>query len=110
MPNFDITTNPDTGSFGFVNVDYWFYVVFALGFVTGTCSYGACAMVLKYCSPLVLCTALLFTPFIGQAYGCILGLDRMPGILTIIGTLISMFGLYYVSMGGRKKAQITKKL
>jgi drug/metabolite transporter (DMT)-like permease len=65
ISNFDISTNPETGSFGFINVDYWVYVVFALGFVTGTCSYGATAMVLKYCSPLVLCTALLFTPLVG---------------------------------------------
>lgn len=104
IADFDIGTNPDTGSFGFVNVDYWVYVVFALGFVTGTCSYGATAMVLKYFSPLVLCTALLFTPFVGQAYGVILGIDKLPGILTFIGTLVTMFGLYYVSNGSRLRA------
>ena len=104
IPGFDISTNPETGSFGFINVEYWMYVVFALGFVTGTCSYGATAMVLKYCSPLVLCTALLFTPFVGQAYGVMLGIDKLPGYLTLIGTLVSMFGLYYVSTGGRLRA------
>ena len=99
IQNFEISTDPDIGSFGFFNVDYWPYVVFGLGFFTGTCSYGSTAMVLKYCSPLVLCTALLFTPFIGQAYGVLLGIDKLPGFLTLIGTLISMVGLYYVSVG-----------
>lgn len=110
MKDFEFSTDPGIGAFGFVNVEYWMYVVFALGFVTGTCSYGSYAIVLKYCSPIVLCTALLFTPFIGQAYGVMLGLDRLPGVLTFLGTFISMFGLYYVSIGGRKKAEITKKL
>ena len=53
---------------------------------------------------------MLFTPFIGQAYGILMGLDRMPGWMTLGGTLVSLFGLYFVGVGSREKARITKKL
>lgn len=39
-----------------------------------------------------------------------LGIDELPGYLTLVGTTVSMFGLYYVSIGGKKKTQITRKL
>jgi hypothetical protein len=34
-----------------------------------------------------------------------LGIDQMPGYITLIGTLVSMIGLYYVAIGGRKRAE-----
>lgn len=57
-------------------------------------------MVLKYFSPLVLCTALLFTPLVGQAYSILLGLDKLPGWLTFLGAVVTIGGLYFVKVGG----------
>ena len=98
-----MSTSPETGIFGFVNVDYLAFVIFGLGFLSGACNYGCSFQALRYISPLVLCTALLFTPFVGQAFGVMLGLDHMPGVMTVAGTMISMFGLYFVAVGGQKK-------
>ena len=104
VAGFDLTCNPETGSFGFVNVDYLGFVVFGLGFLSGACNYGCSFQALRYVSPLVLCTALLFTPFVGQAFGVMLGLDQMPGAVTVVGTTVSMGGLYFVAVGGSQKA------
>lgn len=94
VEDYTVGFDPETGSFGFLFVSYWPYVVFGLGFLTGTVAYGSVAMALKFTSPLMLCTVLLFSPFIGQIYGVAMGLDNLPGYITWIGTFITIYGLY----------------
>ncbi len=61
----------------------------------------------KYFSPLVIGTAVLFEPIGSQIIGCILGLDKIPGALTFIGTGVTLAGLFFVSKGGSLNARLT---
>ena len=61
---------------------------------------GAYSMSYKYYSPLVIGTAVLFEPIGSQIIGCLLGLDKIPGALTFIGTFVTLIGLYFVAKGG----------
>ena len=85
-------------------------MIIGVGLVGGALCYATYGFVLKYFSPIVLCTAFLFEPFISQTIGCLMGLDKKPGYLTVIGTFITLLGLYYVGVGSQKKTRITGEL
>lgn len=35
--------------------------------------------------------------------GCLIGLDEIPGLLTVLGTFVVSLGLYYIVMGNDKE-------
>lgn len=103
FPGISFDTNPQTGLFGFIYYEDPIYVIFAFGFMSGAVIYATYGYVLDYFSPVTLCTAFLFEPFISQIIGCLMGLDKSPGITTVLGTLITLAGLYWVGVRGMKK-------
>jgi hypothetical protein len=40
---------------------------------------------------------------LAQIFSCLLGLDEIPGILTLIGGLVISVGLYFTIKGGVKR-------
>jgi hypothetical protein len=56
-------------------------------------------MVLKYFSPLVLCTSFLCEPLVSQAMGCLFNIDKIPGVLTFIGGMVALVGIFLVGIG-----------
>jgi drug/metabolite transporter (DMT)-like permease len=62
MPDYNLSFDPETGVFGFIFSDYLIYIIFVSGCVSGAFTFIGYVMVLKYYSPLVLCTAFLFEP------------------------------------------------
>lgn len=88
-----------TGAFGFFNENLFCYTVFGVGLGCAI-MYASYGYGIKYVSPIALCTAFLFEPFISQTVACMLGLDKLPGIMTFIGTMVVLLGLYYVAIGG----------
>jgi hypothetical protein len=54
-------------------------------------------MVLKYFSALILCTAFLFEPLLSQTLGCLFGIDKIPGLYTIVGGIVTFGGLMFVA-------------
>ena len=102
--DFTLGFDPLTGAFGFFTPELWLYVIFVYGFFTGACNMGAYSMSCKYFSPLVIGTAVLFEPIGSQIIGCLLGLDKIPGFLTFLGTFVTLIGLFYVAQGGKLKA------
>lgn len=98
--DFTFDLNPTTGAFGFLDSNLWAYVIFVYGFFTGACNMGSYSMSCKYFSPLVIGTAVLFEPIGSQIIGCVLGLDKIPGLMTFIGTGVTLVGLYFVAKGG----------
>lgn len=107
--NFELGFDPEIGTFGYFNGEYAFYVIFGIGLIGGALYYCCVAMALKYFSALVLCSSLLFQPFVAQAIGCIMGIDQLPGACTYIGTVVTLFGFYFVSKGGEElKKKYTK--
>ena len=105
--DFTFDFNPVTGVFGFLRKELWLYVIVFYGFFTGACNQGAFAMSCKYFSPLVIGTAVLLEPIGSQVIGCIMGLDKIPGPMTFIGTIGTLIGLYFVARGGQLKSAIT---
>jgi hypothetical protein len=93
-----------TGAFGFLNLEIIVYAIFAVGLI-GAVMLGSYVYAIKYVSPIALCTAFLFEPLVSQTVGCLLNIDKLPGILTLLGTSIVLFGLYYVSKGGAANKQ-----
>jgi hypothetical protein len=57
------STDPEVGIFGFMTCDYTLYVLIACGLFGGALTFGSYGYIVKFFSPLVLCTALLFEPF-----------------------------------------------
>ena len=103
---FTVDADPHTGVFGFLNPgeEGWWkvaYVILVYGFFTGACNMGAYSMSCKYFAPLVIGTAVLFEPIGSQIIGCLLGLDKIPGIMTFIGTGVTLVGLFFVAKGGQ---------
>jgi hypothetical protein len=105
VPDFTLDADPQTGAFGFFTYGDFPYAFFAVGMVAGALTFGGYGYIVKFYSPIVLCTALLFEPFISQTMGCLLGLDRLPGPLTLVGTTVTLIGLYNVGVGGQRKKQ-----
>lgn len=102
--------NPEHGLlFFFTPWDRLFYSIFILGILTGTTCMFFYSTVIYYFSPLVLCTAFLFEPLFAQAIGCQLGLDLMPGIVTVAGSLITMIGLFLVGANGPSDEEEAEK-
>ena len=105
--SFTLDTDPRTGAFGYWASGDALYVVLVYGLFTGACNMGAYSMSLRYFSPLVVGTAVLFEPIGSQALGCLLGLDKVPGPLTLLGTAVTLAGLYFVARGSQRSAQQT---
>jgi drug/metabolite transporter (DMT)-like permease len=109
-PDFEFSLNSSIGALGFFTSGYYPYVLLLVGLIGGALVYISYGMSLRYFSPLVVCTALLFEPMLSQIFGSFLNLGKMPGLLTLFGTIFVMVGLYYVGLGGQKKTQITGEL
>ncbi len=62
VSNFTLDFNPQTGAFGYLTGGHALYVVLIYGLFTGACNMGAYCMSLRYFSPLVVGTAVLFEP------------------------------------------------
>ncbi len=109
---FTLSLDPHTGVFGFLGGGYKLaaYVLLVYGFFTGACNMGAYSMSCKYFSPLVIGTAVLFEPIGSQIIGCILGLDKIPGVLTFVGTGVTLAGLFFVCKGGALNASLSHHL
>ena len=59
----------------------------------GSAGYVLC---LLFYSPVVTSNAYLLEPFIAQALGYYLGLDQMPGLMTFLGTLMAVVGIWFL--------------
>jgi len=64
MPGISFDSNPLTGIFGFLTNGDFIYTFFAVGLVAGALTYAGFGYVIKFFSPMVLCTGFLFEPII----------------------------------------------
>jgi hypothetical protein len=62
--------------------------------------YASQGIALNYFSSLVMSSAYLLEPLISQSLGCLLDLDKIPGIFTLLGTGISLGGIFMITKGG----------
>jgi len=61
-------------------------------------------LTLIFFSPLVTSNAYLIEPFIAQLLGYSLGLDLMPGIMTLVGTLCALAGIVFIAQGDKQRS------
>jgi hypothetical protein len=93
------------GCLGFLNPnnDPWLigaYALFASFF--GSAGYVLC---LLFFSPLVTSNAFLVEPFFAQVVGYLMGLDKMPGLVTFLATISAITGIYYIEKGSRQRVR-----
>jgi len=100
--NIDFSFSPDTGIFGWLSSKHFVYVFFYVGILTGVFANGGYIISLLFYSPILVSNLMLLEPVNGQILACLLGVDNFPGMLTIFGGIITLFGLYYVSKGSVK--------
>lgn len=64
---------------------------------------------LLFYSPLVTCNAYLIEPLLAQTLGYLLGLDKLPGFMTAIGTVFAIYGIMYIDKGSRERMEVGTK-
>eukprot|EP00347_Sterkiella_histriomuscorum_P014321 403361320 len=108
LPDFEANMKPEVGAFAFLTPEYALYSFTKLGIVAGCFTFAALGYLVKEFSPLVMCTAYLVEPFFAQIASCFLGLDKIPGILSAIGCVVTLVGMYLVGLGNKKRQESGK--
>mmetsp|Transcript_5566 Transcript_5566/g.5083 ORF Transcript_5566/g.5083 Transcript_5566/m.5083 type:complete len:126 (+) Transcript_5566:466-843(+) len=86
--------DPITGLFGWMNKEEIWFNLFVIGLMSGIGTFFFYPLCIIFFSPLILGNVYLLEPVVCTMYGVLLGLDKLPGLLTYIGSLITLFGLY----------------
>ena len=100
--------DPVNGCFGFLNRDNLFIALIPYGILASFCGSAGYVLCLLWYSPVVTSNSYLIEPFIAQALGFWFGIDAMPGLLTLVGTLLAIAGIMFLQMGNNER-QLTKK-
>ena len=103
-PSFEIwSMNPTSGLFGFLNPQCAFVAFVPYGiFCSLFCNAGLIISLLFF-SPLVVSGSFLLQPLFAQVLGTVIGIDKPPGTLTIVGTLSIIFGITWIDKTLREK-------
>ena len=67
-------------------------------------------LTLLFFSPLVTSNAYLIEPFIAQVLGYSLNLDKMPGIITLLGTICALAGILFIAKGDKERNEANNLL
>ena len=70
------------------------YVVFVMGTLSCILANGSYILSLKYYKPESVTNLMFLEPALGQIYGCLLGLDNLPGLLSLTGFVTLSMGSY----------------
>jgi hypothetical protein len=65
---------------------------------------------LLFFSPLVTSNAYLLEPFFAQLLGYMLGLDKLPGLMTAVGTVFAIAGIMNIDKGSKERLADRKKM
>jgi drug/metabolite transporter (DMT)-like permease len=93
--DFEFSRDPTIGLFGWLDASRFLsetYVVIVCTLV-GTLGYVA---VMKYFDPIVVSVVMLVEPTIANLMGVAAGVDALPGVLTVIGSLLVVAGTLLV--------------
>ena len=88
------------GGFGFLNSDEAFAAMFCYGLSWwfGSAGYTIC---LCFFSPVIVTASYLLEPFIGQMIGYLMDIDKLPGKLTWLGTVLVLVGILLIQKADR---------
>ena len=79
------------------------YVIFVMGTLSCILANGCYILSLKYYKPESVTNLMFLEPAFGQMYGCFLGLDNLPGLLSLTGFVTLSMGSYSTTVGGLKR-------
>lgn len=93
--NFEMSTDPAIGLFGWLDSSRFLSEVYVVIVCTliGTLGYVA---VMKYFDPIVVSVVMLVEPAIANMMGVVVGVDALPGFLTVVGSLLVVAGTLLV--------------
>jgi len=89
----------DNGLFGFLRSDNIISGLFLNSFMAGFLGVQGYTIALNYSSDLVVVNLLLLEPFGSQILGCYMGIDELPGFLTVAGLLTIMYAINLMHKG-----------
>ena len=92
--NFHFSRDLQTGQFGWLTKENFLYNMIVVSGINGVFTLYLQMLVFRYFSPVIAGTMMLLEPLFSQVYGIILGLDDYPGLITYLGGLFILSGLY----------------
>ena len=81
------------GGFGFLNQDEFVAGFVGFGLASGFLTQSGSVLCLKLVPPVIITACFLFEIFIGQFLGWFLNIDKLPGMLTWLGTVVVFVGV-----------------
>ena len=81
------------GGFGFLNPDEFVAGFVGFGLASSFLTLSGSVLCLKHVPPVIITACFLFEIFIGQFLGWFLNIDKMPGMLTWLGTVVVFVGV-----------------
>ena len=104
------STDKMMGGFGFLHPDEAVYGVICFGLSAGFFAMAGWVLCLLFFSPVIITASFLFEIFISQFLGFVLKIDKLPGWLTWVGTVVVFVGVLLLSKADRqRKADMDKK-
>ena len=88
--NFDL----HDGQFGWLSKENFWYNLLVLSGINGVFTLYLQMLVFRYFSPVIAGTMMLLEPLFSEVYGIALGLDNYPGLITYLGGILILSGLF----------------
>ena len=100
-PEYTLSFDIEFGLFGFLNSSNLFYCFVPFGIFAGFFGLPGYVVALKFFSPVLVSTSMLLEPFISQLFGYYFEIDKAPGFLTYLGTLIVIVGIFSIQSASK---------
>jgi len=91
------------GCFGFVNSEWIVYCIFVWGLLSMYPGYYGYIIAMMFFPPQVSSSGLLFEPILAQIFGIAFKVDKLPGVLSYIGAVIDLIGIFLINKGDQKR-------
>jgi hypothetical protein len=93
------STHPKYGIFGWLSDEQWKISIFLIAPIWGFMACALDVLSLRYFESHIIGNSHMLEPFIGQLIGCLIGQEKMPGILTYVGAFTIVWGIYKITEG-----------
>ena len=97
------STDPVNGCLGFLNPQIALVSFIPYGILSSFFGSAGYVLCLLFYSPAVTSNAFLLEPFVSEGLGYYMGLDKLPGWLTLIGTVAIIAGIMYLQKGNNAR-------
>lgn len=98
------STDAKYGCLGFLSTNNDLQLMFAFAVFASFLGTSGFILCFKVFSPIVVSSAMLVQPFFAQTWGYMLGIDKLPGTITVAATLTTICGIYFIEAGGKKRS------